>query len=187
MAVVYYCPHCSQSIRTSDPLDLHIPLKTCAKCGKHYIDHLCSEPALRPYKPLPVWYHLLISCYNGVLLSLLATMLASIAVKDSSVRWLIFGVGIPVFSLLLFLRRMLSRKKIEELRMQTWQESDQRLRKTRYAVALKLYGYLVPAQYLPHRYWEKKDSLTFPGITVWDNFGTKRNQKPKKPSGPMDY
>ncbi len=114
-------------------------------------------------------------------------MLASIAVKDNSILWLIFGVGIPVFSLLLFLRRMLSRKKIEKLRMKTWQESDQRLRKSRYAVALKLYGYLVPAQYFPHRYWEKKDSLTFPGIIESTRFGEKRNQKPNRPSGPMDY
>lgn len=187
MALAYYCPHCSQSIRSSDPPDSHIPLKTCSKCRKHYIDPSCSEPALRPYKPLPVWYHLLTSCHNGACLSLLATMLASIAVKDSSVRWLIFGVGIPVFSLLLFLRRMLSRKKIEKLRMQTWQESDQRLRKSRYAVALKLYGYLVPAQYLPSRYWENTDSLTFPGIIASTRFGEKRNQKPNRPSGPMDY
>ena len=187
MALAYYCPHCSQSIRTSDPPGSHIPIKTCSQCGKHYIDPSCSEPALRPYKPLPVWYHLLISCQNGALLSFFATMFASIAIKDSSVRWLIFGVGIPVFSLLLFLWRMHSRKKSEELRLQTWQKSDQRLRKSRYAVALKLYGYLVPAQYLPHRYWEKKDSLTFPGIIESTRFGEKRNQKPNRPSGPMDY
>lgn len=187
MALAYYCPHCSQSIRTSDPPGSHIPLKTCTKCGKHYIDPSCSEPALRPYKPLPVWYHLLISCQNGALLSFFATMFASIAIKDNSIRWLIFGVGIPVFSLLLFLWRMHSRKKSEELRLQTWQKSDQRLRKSRYAVALKLYGYLVPAQYLPSRYWEKADSLTFPGIIESTRFGEKRNQKPNKPSGPMDY
>ncbi len=187
MTVTYYCPHCKEEIRRSDPPDSHIPLKTCRECGKHYIDHYCSEPALRPYKPLPVWYHLLTSCYNGVLLSVLATMLASIAVKDSSIRWLIFGVGVPIFFSLLFLRRMRSREKIEKERMKTWQESDRRLRRSRYAVALKLYGYLVPAQYLPHRYWEKTDSFTFPGVTVRDSFGTKRNQKPKKPNGPMDY
>lgn len=187
MAALYHCPHCKEIIETPNPSDLYIPLKTCSECGKHYIDHFCSEPALRPYKPLPVWYHLLTSCYNGVLLSILAVLLASIAVKNSSIRWLIFGVGIPVFFSLLFLRRMRSREKIEKLRLQRWQESDRRLRNPKYATTLKLCGYLVPAQYLPHRYWERADALSFPGIIVSDSFGKRKMEKPKKPSGPMDY
>ena len=187
MAVVYFCPHCKRTIRAQDPPSTHIPLKTCLICGKHYIDPFCSEPALRKYSPLPVWNHLLSSFSSGIISSFLLTLLATTIVDAASTRWLIFGLGACIVFSLSLLHRMLSRQKSEKVRLETWQESDRRLRDPKYAITLKLYGYHVPAQYLPSGYDEQKNSLSLPGITVSDSFGKKKNPPPKNPNGPMDY
>ena len=186
-----YCPHCEELMKsTTAPASYGNPIKTCPKCGKPYIDPNCTEPALKKYKPLSFRNHLLTSFSGAATLSFFVALLSSIAIKDTSIQWLIFGISTVILSFVIFLHLIRSQKEIEKERLKMWQESDQRLRNPKHATALKLYGYSVPAQYLPSRYWEQKDSFSLPGATISSpgSYGKKeQNPKPHMPGGSDKY
>ena len=121
-------------------------------------------------------------------MAFLIALAASLVVRDNTIRWLVFGIAVLLCIPLFFFWCLRTQKQSEKKRLKRWQESDQRLRDPKYAATLKLYGYLVPAQYLPPEYWEKKDALSLPGAIV-ESPGSfkKRNLKPHMPSGSEKY
>ena len=185
----FYCPHCEQLIKsTVHPVNYGTPVRQCPACGKSYIDPFCTEPALRKYTPLSTQHLLQDSFYGGIGAAVLITLAATFVVKDSTTRWIILGTAILLCIPLFFLWCLKTKKQSEEERLKRWRESDQRLRDPNYAATLQLFGYKVPAQYLPPEFWKKEELLSLPSAIV-EPPGSfkKRNLKPHMPTGSDKY
>lgn len=183
-----YCPYCGFHLETTThPVSYGNPIKTCPQCSTRYIDPFCSEPALRPYKPLSAPRQLWSALGDGFLLAVIAAVIAEFACGSTTTALTVAGVVFPVGSVLCFLRHLSTHKKTEARRLARWQESDKRLRDPKYAAALKLNGYHVPPQYLPSGYWQDRETLTYRRVTVKDSFGTKKNPPLHMPSSSEHY
>lgn len=186
---VLHCPHCDALIEsTNHPVSYGNPIKICPKCRRQYIDPNCTEPALRPYKPLSVTHRLKASLSGGFAFAGFVAILVYFITKDNRLGLTIWGIGTPLCWLFSFLLSLHTQKKREKGRYQRWQESNQRLRNPKYAYSLKYYGYHVPAQYLPADFPHDPAALTYLGATVESYTSRKeKNPKPHMPDGSEFY
>lgn len=183
---ILYCPHCRRVTETTNhPVSYGSPLRTCAHCGKAYIDPNCTEPALRDYVPCPSRPQLLRSLTGGITCSGLIAIVTALISQNDRLGLLIWAVGSPILFLTIFCCLRLTQRKREPRRLRVWVESDQRLRDPEYASILANYGYRVPSRYLPSG---SRTAAFCPGATVeTSTSGKLQNPPPHMPDGSDFY
>ena len=151
MPYLYQCPYCKTDwhVKSDSLISYGSPLKACSKCQKIYIDPHCEEPALTPYRPYSKLRLFSGNLFSAIGLSVIITVIAIFATNSERITGITFGISFPICWLLLFLRSLRNREKIERIRRERWNDSDKRLRQPQYATLLANLDYKVPSHYLP--------------------------------------